>query len=80
MWKIDSWGFDQSNISDSHVINWQLEILSKQYNWFSYEKWQLREVPNNSIVTYIVFTNTYKNNQQQNVKAFWSKIDNRQKW
>jgi|JYMV01.1.fsa_nt_gi hypothetical protein len=38
MWKIDSWGFDQSNISDSHVINWQLEILSKQYNWFSYEK------------------------------------------
>jgi|JYMV01.1.fsa_nt_gi hypothetical protein len=42
--------------------------------------WQLREVPNNSIVTYIVFTNTYKNNQQQNFKAFWSKIDNRQKW
>jgi len=35
MWKINSWGFDQSNTSDSLVENWQLGIWLKQYKWFS---------------------------------------------
>ena len=36
--------FDQSNISDSYVKNWQLRIWSKQYNWLSYEKLTARDL------------------------------------